>query len=228
MINRSRIREREYFHAEGSAGMSRILERRENPEGAGSEEEEEKKKRSVRSARRRPLFAARIIKKKKKKKKAAIVCLFPLKTAIRCTYGVIYVFYRWNVFELIGARSRIPREPVRLPLRDRKYCRFVCFFFPSTNFWKILEKKYPPKLYKILWCFFVPKSNYIYIYSDLDDFFFCTNRRAVAKIFRKVIGLKFFCPVLIRSENNVEINRKEGLYLHLNLMKRQLMTTITR
>lgn len=43
MINRSRIREREYFHAEGSAGMSRILERRENPEGAGSEEEEEKK-----------------------------------------------------------------------------------------------------------------------------------------------------------------------------------------
>lgn len=60
MINRSRIREREYFHAEGSAGMSRILERRENPEGAGSEEEEEKKKRSVRSARRRPLFAARI------------------------------------------------------------------------------------------------------------------------------------------------------------------------
>ena len=102
------------------------------------------------------------------------------------------------------------------------------FFFPSTNFWKILEKKYPPKLYKILWCFFVPKSNYIYIYSDLDDFFFCTNRRAVAKIFRKVIGLKFFCPVLIRSENNVEINRKEGLYLHLNLMKRQLMTTITR
>lgn len=68
MINRSRIREREYFHAEGSAGMSRILERRENPEGAGSEEEEEKKKRSVRSARRRPLFAARIIKKKKRKK----------------------------------------------------------------------------------------------------------------------------------------------------------------
>lgn len=48
------------FTRRGSAGMSRILERRENPEGAGSEEEEEKKKRSVRSARRRPLFAARI------------------------------------------------------------------------------------------------------------------------------------------------------------------------
>lgn len=51
MINRSRIREREYFHAEGW-GMSRILERRKNPEGG--EEDEERKKRSVRSARRRP------------------------------------------------------------------------------------------------------------------------------------------------------------------------------
>lgn len=38
MINRSRIREREYFHAEGW-GMSRILERRKNPEGRGGEEE---------------------------------------------------------------------------------------------------------------------------------------------------------------------------------------------
>lgn len=88
-------------------------------------------------------------KKKKKKKKAAIVCLFPFETAIRCTYGVIYVFYRWNVFELIGARSRIPREPVRLPLRERKYCRFVHSLPPPPNKFLDFRKKYPSKLYKI-------------------------------------------------------------------------------
>lgn len=73
-------------------------------------------------------------------------------------------------------------------------------YIPPSPLSKFLDfrKKYPSKLYiyikykysGVFGRLFITKLNYIHIYSDLDDFFFCTSRRAVAKIFRKVIGLK--------------------------------------
>lgn len=131
MINRSRIREREYFHAEGW-GMSRILERRKNPEGRGGEEE--RKKRSVRSARRRPLFAARIKKKKKKKSRDSL----PFPSRNRDT-----VYIRCNICILSLERFRAYRDAFSNSSRacpssvTREKILPVCmFFFPQQIFGK--------------------------------------------------------------------------------------------
>lgn len=131
MINRSRIHEREYFHAEGW-GMSRILERRKNPEGRGGEEE--RKKRSVRSARRRPLFAARIKKKKKKKSRDSLP--FPSRNRdtvyIRCNICILSL-ERFRAYR--GAFSNSSRACPSSVTRE-KILPVCMFFFPQQIFGK--------------------------------------------------------------------------------------------
>lgn len=78
----------------------------------------------------------------------------------------------------------------------------------------------------MLWRFFVAELYlhiYIYIYSDLDDFFCTSNEDFSKSYWIKIFLFEFW------FENNIGTNRKEGfirfhdLYLRLSLMK-QLMT----